>query len=429
MKDVRKTDRDICVFLVSVLTAFISIILVKTFRENRAGSHSETIPKSSTISPYKDKEVSAQIYILNVQSYSTNPAEFRTWVDILFEGIKLPLPITAAFLGLVPFLGGLLISRTIGFQIEYLQTSAVYIGVLGLALVLGVIRHSSLSIHKAYEELRPCFLITDGEYSSVVKKWFERMRSHKGNFGAAGLLMLLGWSMVYLAFFRSDLLQTLNLTSLRPYVFPQYWYTPNYLLLKALIIAYWAIFVALALATAGRILIYNFIFLLSSRHWPVIPIPSILRLRLQVTNNLYIFISMTWFVGVSLFGFLLFDVLDMLSLIFLAILSFLGTLTFFTPQLVYRTYLVHSQRMASQWALSRLYNRLHIQLVEKNSGIIPTTLGSEVAGLEKLKDFAEISKASETWVYDPSDFVFLIIGQIVSFGSVYFENLLKSILS
>ena len=428
MHDSRKDRKDIWAFVAGLLMAFLSIVLLEKRREDKDTSYTKKISELPDANPHIDKEVPLEICSLDVQSYSTNPTEFRTWVDILFEKIKLPLPITATMIGLVPFLGGLLISSTIGFEIEYLQTIPIYIGAFGIAWVLGVIRYASRSVHRVYEELRPCFLVTDREYSSVIKTWFERMRSHRGNFWAAGFLTLLAWVVVYFSFFQSDLIQRINLTSLRPYIFPQYWYTSQNLPIKALIIAYWGVYVALPLATAGRILVYNFLFLLSLRHWPVIPIPSVVRMRLQVTNNLYILVSMTWFVGVALFGFVLFDVLDILSLVFLSILSLFGTLTFLTPQLIYRLYLVHSQKLASQWILSCFYDRLHIQLEERRLNIIPTKLGSEVAGLESLKDFVEASKKSDTWVYDPSDFVFLIIGQIVSFGSVYLENLLKSIL-
>jgi len=420
-----KTHESIWAFVVGLLSAFLVVNLLEKIRKDKDNSAIDRTLELPSQDYEEHLKVPAEICSLDTRFYSTNPRDFQTWVDILFDKIKLPVPITAILIGIIPFLGGLLISSIIDFEIEYLQTIPIYIGVFGIAWVLGVIRYGSVSVHKVYEGLRPCFLVTDEEYSSIIKIWFEKMRSHKGNFLSAVFLALSAWGVVYLTFFQMNFIQRLGLVSLRPYAFPQYWYEPHHVLIKALIIAFWGVCVAFPLATAGRILVYNFLFLLSLRHWPVIPIPTVVRMRLQVVNNLYILVSMTWFVGVSLFGFVLFDALDIVSVTFLSILSFLGTLTFLTPQLIYRSYLVHSHELASQWILSSFYNRLNIQLEEQNSTVVPASLGAQFAGLKNFKDVADASKKSDTWVYDPSDFIFLLIGQIVSFGSVYLENILK----
>lgn len=380
--------------------------------------------------PLKSKNPSAKTLRnslnMNVAKYGTLQKDYMLWVDIVFEKIGLHPLASATILGLIAFFTGLLISFTISFEKEYLTTFPVYIGTFGIIWVLAILNHSSTTFHEAYEELRPCFLITDKEYSQLVSKWFKIFSSHKGNLIAIFFLSLFAIWAVSITLYNPYFLATINSNSLKE-IFPLYWYLPENKLTKAIIVSIWGIFVAFPLGTAGRLLFYNFFFLLQLRKLPVIPIPSTIKTRLQKINDLYIFIASTWFVGVGLFGILLFDKLDLLSIVYLGILSTFGTLTFLTPQFVYRQLLIQSHKVASQWILYSFYSDLNIKLTEKQFTKIPTEIGSKLAKMDDLKGFVEVSKQSDVWVYDLRDFSFLLIGQVVSFGSVYIENFIKAL--
>lgn len=380
--------------------------------------------------PLKRKSPSAniprKIQSMNVANYGTLQKDYRLWVDIVFEKFGLHPLASATILGLIAFFTGLLLSFTISFEKEYLTTFPVYIGTFGITWVLAIVNHSSTTFHEAYEELRPCFLITDKEYSQIISKWFRIFSSHKENLKAIFFLALFAIWAVYVTLYNPQFLATINSNSLKE-IFPLSWYQPEHKLIKAIIISIWGIFVAFPLGTAARLLFYNFFFLLQLRKLPVIPIPSTIKTRLQKINDLYIFIASTWFVGVGLFGILLFDKLDIISIVYLGVLSAFGTLTFLTPQFVYRQLLIQSHKVASQWILYSFYSDLNIKLNEKQFTKIPTEIGSKLARMDDLKGFVEVSKQSDLWVYDLRDFSFLLIGQVVSFGSVYVQSFIKAL--
>jgi hypothetical protein len=380
-----------------------------------------TTDSSPEISPPKN---SSPILTINYQNYSTDPINFQTWVDIIFSKIKFSLPVTAIFIGIVAYLGGLLISQAISFEKEYIQSRAIYIGVFGISWVVGIIRYASISIHRAYEQLRPCFLIDDDSYNSVIRRWYSRMTNHSGHLLAVLGFTIVAWTAVYIAFFQPDLLQKASIQSLRPVIFEPFWYTPDHLEIKALIIAYYGLFVAFPLGTASRILIVNFFFLLDLRQFPVIPLANVVRFRLREITDLYIFISMTWFVGVGLFGIAFFNNLDVISTVFLLGLSFLGTLTFFTPQFIYRKYLLQSHRLSTQWVLESFYSRLNIGFQERQTVKLPGTNNSKSLGMDNLSEFVTASEQAQLWVYDPSDLFYFIVGQGVALGSVFLSRII-----
>ncbi len=374
-----------------------------------------------------ENEIPIDMKLFDRNIYGTSSKDYPLWTDLLFEKIKLPFPLPAILLGIVAYLIGLLISATINFQSGYVNSFPIYVGAFGIAWVLGVEQYASKEIHNAYEELRPCFLIDDKTYSKTIKKWFEIFTANRGNFQGIFILLIIAMAAVYVTFYFPEVVESMNVISLR--VFPPYWYSPENKIVKMIIIDVWGVLVAFPLGTAIRFLIVNFFFLLRLKDFPVIPVPSMIKARLQKINNLYIFISSTWFVGVGLFGVLLFDKLDVLAIIILGALSFLGTLTFLTPQFIYRRFLIQSHKIASQWTLRSFYSNLGIEVREKALSGVSTEIGSNLAKMNDLKGFIEVSKQSDTWVYDPSDFIFLLLGQVVSFGSVYFEKTIMSLFS
>jgi hypothetical protein len=368
---------------------------------------------------------------MDVKKYGTSPEDFKLWVDILFEKfkkVKVGFPIPAIIFGLIAYSVGLLISMTISFQKEYIATFPIYIGTFGIMWVTAILSYGSRKFHTVYEELRPCFLINDDDYSELIKKWFTNFSHKRRNFLGILILSFIAFVFVYITLYRPEFFGLINSNSLRE-VFPPTWYQNENRFGKAIILSVWGIFVAYPMGTATRLIILNFFFLLKLRNLHVIPIPSMVKARLHTNNNLYIFISSTWFVGVGLFGILLFDKLDLISVLFLALFSLFGTFTFLTPQLIYRRFLAQSQKVVSHWVLYSFYNSLNIELIEKPMTKIPIEHGANLTKMDDLKEFIEVSKTSDAWVYDPTDFIFLLLGQVVSFGSVFFIDIIKNIFS
>jgi len=415
-------------FLSGILTSWLGLVTRRHIRRGREDTQSSErkllAPKSNSfLEPPNETTRVRHDY----QVYSTDPLDFQTWVDVLFSKLRLPTPIVATGLGLAVFFAGLVLANTIDFQYEYLGASPVYIGSFGIAWVTGIIRYASLAFHPAYEELRPCFLVDDATYKKVIDHWYGKLSNDKSNILWVAGFFAAACAVVYLAFYRPDILQSLHIESLRPIVFPSYWFTPENLHVKASIITFYGLCVAFPLATAARLLVINFLFLLSLRDFPVVPLGNIIRIRLRRITNLYTFVSVTWSVGVALFGIILFEDLDLFSILGLLALGSLGTLTFLTPQIIFMNFILCSNRIASQWTLAALCERLNIELRERQNLDVSIEIGAEIAAMDDLAGFVEASGQSPLWVYDPSDFLFLLVAQAISLSGVFFEDFMRSL--
>jgi len=409
----------IAVILESLITIFLDW-MYKLFVSNGETNNHKT-----------DETADVYTNSINANIYATKPSDYQTWVDIIFNRIRLPFPLTAISFALPIFVIGLFLARYIHFDLYYIKSSPIHLGILGIIWVCLIIRYGSLSFHSAYEELRPCFIVTDEEYLAIISKWFRKLANHKGNIIFSLILALIAWLIVYISFFRLDIIQELNIASFRPTLFMGEWYSQDNLIMKAVIIALYGLYIAFPLGTAMRLLIINFRFLLDLRQLPVIPLPNVIRFRLTKITNLYITITLSWFVGVALFGILLFHELDIISIISLFALSSFGLITFFTPQVIYRILLIRSSYVSSQWVLVSFFKQFGIKLNEKNiyekQSILSNDVGVKLANMDDLSGFIEATDLSKFWVYDPSDILLLFLGQVLALGSVFFDEVWKAL--
>lgn len=420
-------------FLFAIL--LLCLLITRWLGRRKSGSGGpKTTPadsyasKSSSVTKSQQSAVTPKLFF-DREQFATSPAEFKPWYSYLFDALPFPLAVTATMTGVLVFLGGLLLSSTIDFQREYIETPAIYIGSFGIAWVLAISQQATLSIHRAYEELRPCYLVDDQQYRERLTSWFNRMVSHSGNLIASLFFFTLALVVVYIGLFRPDLTHALNIKSLRPALFfPPYWFTPDDLMIKALIIGYYGLCVALPLGTTFRLMVLNLLLLLDLRHLPVIPAANIIRARLHRITNLYIFISGSWFVGVALFGAVFFRTLDVLSASFLSSLSLVGILVFLTPQVIFRRYLARSYRLTCDWSLQALNSCLGIQLQEKTRSRYPCDLNADAANLSDLASIIEATSKPQTLIYDAKDFLVLIGGQFIVFASAFFQSFVEMFL-
>ena len=290
------------------------------------------------------KSGTKNVKALDYRKYATDPANFQTWLDVIYSKIHLPIPAASALIGATVFLSGLLIASTFDFSAEYFRTKAIYVGVFGISLVSGVVRYASLNIHGVFENLRPCFPIEDGTYKSLISRWFSKLSKNTGNTVSIAIYSFLA---VLLAFgdFLSPLENRQSSVSLKAYFFEPFWYAPENLWGKAIIIAFYGICVAFPLGIATSLLVNNRSFMRDMGNLPVIPMPQIIRMRLREVLEFYLRILFTWSIGIGLFGLVFFNDLDALSIIFLSIMNFFSLTTFVSPQLCYRSYL----KQAGMW--------------------------------------------------------------------------------
>lgn len=430
---------------VTVLAAIVAVLLAwlklanrrnNTQRSTNTSSIGSTLPKTlnSTAGSANvaggvgaiAQSSASNMWTFDYTQYLTKTQDFKTWVDHIFDKLRLPNALTALLVALAVYLGGLVLALSINFQAEYISSFAPYMGGFGVGWVVWAVRYGSQRIHSAYAELRPCFLVSDQEYKRKLAYWFRILSSDVGSFTVSIVFLLVAFVAVYFSFYRMDVLEPLQIRSLRPFIFPPSWYTPDDFFIKSLIVAYFGFCVAFPLGTGFRLLLVNVFFLWNLRHFRVIPVANIVRVRLRKITDLYLFAAIAWFLGVSLFGIVFFDTLDILSIIALGGLSLIGLLTFLVPQLIFRTYLFRGYRLTCDMSLLALNKILRIDLREEpDQGIMD--LASAPTNLADLAAIVEAVNRPSFWVYDPEDFGIILLSQALAFLSVFYQGFFQSL--
>jgi len=348
---------------------------------------------------------------LDYRKYSTDPIEFQTWLDVIYSKIRLPIPAASALIGATVFLAGLLIASTFDFGAEYFRTKAIYVGVFGIALVSGMVRYASLNIHGVFENLRPCFPIEDEAYKSLISRWFSKLSKNTANALSIAIYSFLA-VLLAIGEFSRPLENRQTGISLKAYFFESFWYTPENLGSKTLVIAFYGICVAFPLGIATSLLVNNRSFMKGMGNLPVIPMPQIIRVRLREVLEFYLRILFTWSIGVGLFGLVFFNDLDALSITFLSIMNSFALTTFVSPQLCYRNYVRQAERWITQQALNAFYSRWKIKLNARPGNAI-TDVAPFQAGDPIQWTQTRLS------VYEWTDFVVLTAAQLIVYGTVF----------
>jgi len=370
------------------------------------------------------KNTKKELKIFDSHFFTTNPRDFVTWVDRIYYFLGLPPITTSILIFIILYLIGIITSLFFNFLILFIKSPFIYIGIFGISWVFYITHWGSINIHKCYKELRPCFIIDDKIFKSKLIKWFNIFRNTKDNFRVSFYLLIFILILYFISFYHPGLQEKLHLISLRPLIVPKDWFIGSFRLVKFILILFYLIFVCLLLGTASRALCVNLFFLLDLRKLKVIPISNIIRSRLRNLTDYYLKISLSWFVGVMLFGILFYYKLDILSIFILSTLSIIGIFTFFVPQILFRKYLISSYRILCDISLKNFYDKIGIVLKEKNNFNDLEFQNSKLFKLDNLVDMLSISGKPPLWVYDYKDFLILILGQSLAFLGVFLQNVL-----
>lgn len=353
--------------------------------------------------------------VQDYRKYSTEPADFQTWLDRVYQKLNFSLPTATLLIGIAVYLIGLSFAATFDFGRAYINSSAICIGVAGICLVTGVVRYASLNIHRVFENIRPCFMIEDAAYSSFIKRWFTRL-SNNANLIAAGVYVLLALLVAYAEFF-SPLTGRVQVGAMKTYFFESFWYGPDHLWEKAFLIAFFGICVALPLGTATRLLYLNFLFMQEVKDLPVVPLIKTTRLRFREVVDYYRYIYFTWSIGIGLFGIVFFMGLQIDSILFLTALNLLGIGAFISPQLCYRSFILQSIKAFTNRTLKKFHSSMGVALHERPSA---SKAGAENAFRNGAREAAQ--ESINWWVYGVPDIALFILGQTFVYGATFLQG-------
>lgn len=218
----------------------------------------------------RSTSVNDQASYLRYSSYATSHSNYRIWPDALLERMRMPTSISLFLIALLPYFVGGALAMPFGFFGYYARTPAVYLGCLGLPLVIGAIKWGSSRAHYDYEQLRPIFPISDYLYYQIMDEWFSRFRNIKGTLLAAlGMFSTITIALVTAYVTSDNTRRRLHLEALRPRLFVPEWYSHEFRLLGFIILWLWGALISLALASGMRLLVLNIRFMARLRQLPV----------------------------------------------------------------------------------------------------------------------------------------------------------------
>jgi hypothetical protein len=342
----------------------------------------------------------------------------------LFEYVSFPVAVTLSLVVISVFMIGLLIAWPFGFVADYVSTPAVYLGLIGIALVTGAIHWGSCRVHRDFEHLRPVFTITDTEYLKILDKWFRIFRSKK----AAGFSSLAFFAMglvgLILAYVTSASdRQEFDLQMLRPVLFAPTWYSRRFEVAGFSILFFYLVVISTTLGTGCWLLLINILFLANLRGLPVIPVPTIVRARLRRVANLYVGTSFSWSIGVILIGILSYKNYNIASGALLAFLFIVGILMFAVPQALSSSYIIRSYELLCSMGIVELYKGLGISLQERQK--IPVT-GERLA--DNLSDMCQMTDRPKTLVYDVQNVALWLGSEILALAAILPHSVLVGLL-
>jgi|GEM_PF-5320467 len=191
-----------------------------------------------------------------------------------------------------------------------------------------------------------------------------------------------------------------------------------------IILAYYGILIYLPLLTTFRLFWMAYGLLKFMRGLELIPEPEIARHQLNGVNDLFVFTTFTWFIGVALFGILFFQTIDLLSIVIVLSLSAYGLSLFSSSQFTFRNLLANAyDRKVEYYVLIYLKYTGAIDLMQ---------IGATTFRLPGLQDDIEQEvvkkiKKPQLWSFDYSNILALVIGQAIAILSPAIEQAINRI--
>lgn len=318
------------------------------------------------------------------------------WGDPLLDRFK-PLPGSVGLVVALARLGiGLVLAVSAGFAVNFLKTSAVWLGLGGVAWSAVWMWWGRARIDTLFADIRPAF--RDHEKSDDhARRWTARLLSGRIQLGSGAVLAALAWT--YLTLERDAELLWL----------PAAWSTgPHLELRRAILYVYAAPILILAASSLAFIVTY-ILSIVRLAALEVVAPTALGRILLRPIVTYSVTLGFAWSVGSGLFVLLArLTLADPLALAIVMVLGAVGAAMLLGPQ-----YFVH---LAIARAQLRRMHELAGRLETLRAGGDPGAAGN-ADELRTIEDAVREEARSRTWVYTPGDILSLILTVLLPLGS------------
>jgi hypothetical protein len=321
--------------------------------------------------------------------------------------------LSALAIGIALYLGGYIYSAIGGFPQLFLETPVFRHIAFAVFLALTTINYGKYIFIESLIIIRPCFDIPDKDYSAHIFKWMSTIFNRRGLLVTWSFFAFIStWGVISVFYPNpriSNLISFLSLFKFNEILSPEWFFEPripklilviSILLLGAipLSIGIWGGYKAIPLIT-------------ELANMPVIPVPSILLVRLRKPTEVFLQVSFVWFLLTASTGLVLFNAADFITISLLLIIGSVGLILFFLPQFAFHALLVRSYYKLTDVALQEyFYLKFHYHEKESAKKMIDYCLTA-----------SEQIKPKDLWVFDINDIILLILGQVVSLAGTVWQ--------
>lgn len=384
-----------------------------------------TLPAVPTASP-ADYETWLDWLVSRRRTQLASPAlpelpRYRTWLDIIFDHLPFHWIIAAIAIALCTFVYGLFLAAIFGFVPLFLRTPAIYLAVVGTGLGLAALRWVSQAFPPAFAALGPYFGIPAETYADFLNRRLRKMYNNKATLTISGIIILASFgAMVGVFLFPHLTVGPLQAIAPSLVTLEAEWYFGSAPAAKMAIIDLYFLINFAAVVTGAWLCIYALCVLYDLASLAILPIPSVMALKLREVTNIFLVVCLIWLVAVADFVLLFRNAFDVLSIAWIGSQAVLTLATFLLPQyLSYRIILNLRQELitATRLAFDEYFQSFEARRLDPQKR------------LKLLDQLAHEADSIKAWPAEPFDWLLMLAGEalppVTALVRNWISNLIK----
>lgn len=272
----------------------------------------------------------------------------RLWMEGPEAYARMPRVAAFALLLFVTYASRFTLALIGGVVLAYLSSVAFIFGAVGVAWVFSSVPARARRVDKLYSDALNAFDDDPHTMAHEIRKRLDVACDWRWHLLTSAFLALVFLIAAYFAFFGDELAWV---SSLRPVWFSDDIYRTGAGVPGFIVVAWFALLIALALGSAAWILILEIRVLPYLAERSVPPLPEALRAKLRGIADFHVQVARDWSVGAILFVILFFVQPDIFSIVIVAAVILTALVIFFVPQVHLRRAILRAHRRAVDIAL------------------------------------------------------------------------------
>jgi hypothetical protein len=339
---------------------------------------------------------------------------YQTWLNPILNRVRFHWLVASIGISLLTFLFGLTLAILFDFFPLFIRTTAIYLAVFGTAIGLAAFYWVGQAFPSAFIELGPYFGVSAETYADFIKGWLRRMYNTRAILTISAIVVLTSFAaMVAVFLFPDPTIDTLQNITPSLVMLDREWYFGGASFAKMLIIDLYFLINFTLVISGAWICIHALLILYHLAKMPILPIPTVVTLKLRVIVNIFVVVCLVWLIAVAVFVLLFLEAIDFLSIIWIGSQAILVMITFLLPQFLSRRIILNLREeliAAARLAYDRYFEQIDAHEIEPEKR------------LKLLNQLAEEANSMKSWPAEPFDWLLILAGQALPPATAYIRT-------